>query len=86
MVIVIYFFRKKKISLRLKTLFIQEMIKNKVLFNGIFAPCFSHSSAEFKIFAKAFEKSASKVKKSFKFGIKKYLKSKIVKPVFSKFN
>ncbi len=80
------FLEKNKISLRLKTLFIQEMIKNKVLFSGFFVPCFSHSSTELKIFARAFEKSASIVKKSFKFGIKKYLKSKIVKPVFSKFN
>ena len=80
------FLEKNKISLRLKTLFIQEMIKNKVLFSGFFVPCFSHSSAELKLFGRAFEKSAIKVKKSFKFGIKKYLKSKIVKPVFSKFN
>jgi len=80
------FLEKKKISLRLKTLFMQEMIENKVLFQGFFIPCFSHSSAELKIFARAFEKSASIVKKSFKFGIEKYLKSKIVKPIFSKFN
>ena len=62
------------------------MIENKVLFQGFFIPCFSHSSTELKIFASAFEKSASIVKKSFKFGIEKYLKSKIVKPIFSKFN
>jgi glutamate-1-semialdehyde aminotransferase len=80
------FLEKKKISLRLKTLFMQEMIENKVLFQGFFIPCFSHSSAELKIFMRAFEKSASIVKKSFKFGIEKYLKSKIVKPIFSKFN
>ena len=73
-------------SLELKTLFLQEMIKNKVLFQGSFVPCLSHGNKELRLFKKAFHESLCVIKLSLKFGMKKYLKSEIIKPVFTKYN
>lgn len=80
------FFIKNKISLELKTLFLQEMIKNKVLFQGFFIPCLSHGKKEINLFKKSFEKSLEIILLSKKFGIKKYLRSRVIKPVFTKYN
>ena len=73
-------------SLELKTLFLQEMIKNKVLFQGSFIPCLSHGNKELRLFKKAFKESLYVINLSLKFGMKKYLKSEIIKPVFTKYN
>jgi spore coat polysaccharide biosynthesis protein SpsF len=80
------FFINKKVSFELKTLFLQEMTKNKVLFQGFFVPCLSHGNKELSLFKKAFDKSLKISAQAKIFGIKKYLKSKIVKPVFTKYN
>ena len=80
------FFIKNKISLELKTLFLQEMIKNKVLFQGFFIPCLSHGKKEINLFKKSFKKSLEIILLSKKFGIKKYLRSRVIKPVFTKYN
>jgi glutamate-1-semialdehyde aminotransferase len=80
------FLNKKKVCFKLRTIFMQEMIKNRVLFQGFFIPCYSHGNKELKLFKKAFDKSLSKTSLSMKFGIKKYLKSKVVKPIFTKYN
>ena len=71
---------------KIKTLFLQEMTKNKVLFQGFFVPCLSHGNKELSLFKKAFDKSLKISAQAKIFGIKKYLKSKIVKPVFTKYN
>jgi glutamate-1-semialdehyde aminotransferase len=75
-----------KASNRLRTLFIQEMIKNKVLFQGFFVPSFSHGNKELHLFKIAFEKSLKVIVKAKIFGVKKYLKGKVIKPVFTKYN
>jgi glutamate-1-semialdehyde aminotransferase len=80
------FFLKNKVSFELKTLFLQEMIKNKVLFQGFFVPCLSHSYKELNLFRIAFKKSLRVVAQAKVIGVKKYLKGKIIKPVFTKYN
>jgi len=80
------FFIKDKISFELKTLFLQEMIKNKVLFQGFFFPCLSHGKKEIYLFKKSFKNSLKVISLSKRFGIKKYLRSRVIKPVFTKYN
>ena len=80
------FFINKKVSFELKTLFLQELTKNKVLFQGFFAPCLSHGNKELHLFKRAFEKSLKVAAQAKIFGVKKYLKGEVIKPVFSKFN
>jgi hypothetical protein len=65
---------------------VQEMIKNKVLFQGFFVPCFSHGKKELSLFKQAFKKSLYVINLALKFGINKYLRSKIIKPIFTKYN
>ena len=67
-----------------KTLFMQEMINNGVLFQGIFVPCYSHSKHELDFFLKAFEKASKIYKKALINGYKKYYSGKSIKPVFRK--
>ena len=62
------------------------MIKNKVLFQGFFVPCLSHGKKELSLFKKAFKKSLYVINLALKFGINKYLRSKIIKPIFTKYN
>lgn len=80
------FFIKDKVSFELKTLFLQEMIKNKVLFQGFFVPCLSHGKKEINLFKKSFKNSLEVVLLSKKFGISTYLRSRVIKPVFTKYN
>ena len=47
---------RNKPSDKLRTLFMQEMIKNRILFQGFFIPSYSHNKKELNIFIKAFEK------------------------------
>jgi glutamate-1-semialdehyde aminotransferase len=80
------FLIKNRVSFELKTLFLQEMIKNKVLFQGFFVPCLSHGKKELSLFKQAFKKSLYVINLALKFGINKYLRSKIIKPIFTKYN
>jgi glutamate-1-semialdehyde aminotransferase len=80
------FFVQNKLSFDLKTLFLQEMIKNKVLLQGFFAPCLSHGNKELSLFEKAFKKSLIVINSAIKFGINKYLRSEVIKPIFTKYN
>ena len=73
----------EEISLTMKTLTMQEMIKNGVLFNGTFVPCFSHSSED--IFITAFESTLEVYSRALEHGVEKYLKGPIIKPVFRKY-
>lgn len=72
-------------SLEFRTLFLQEMIKHKVLF-----PCicmsYSHNEREFQKTLDAISKSLEIYKKAIQNGISQYLHSNIVKPVFRKYN
>ena len=75
----------EEISLTMKTLTMQEMIKNGVLFNGTFVPCFSHSSEDVDIFITAFESTLEVYSRALEHGVEKYLKGPIIKPVFRKY-
>lgn len=72
-------------SLEFRTLFLQEMIKNNILF-----PCicmsYSHRDKEFKRTLDAIANSLEVYKKALKNGIRQYLCSKVIKPVFRKYN
>lgn len=68
-----------------RTLFVQEMIKNGVLFPWI-AVCYSHKEEELKITLKAVETSLQIYKKALTEGFEKYLVGNAVKPVFRKYN
>lgn len=69
----------------MRTLMLQEMIKNGVLFQGAFIPCFSHSNADVDFFKNAFEISLETYKKALDNGYEKYLVGKPTKPVFRKY-
>lgn len=68
-----------------RTLFLQEMINNKVLFQGIFQPCYSHNKIEVEIFCEAFSTSLKVYSIAMQEGLEKYLRSEIIKPVFRKY-
>lgn len=72
-------------SLGLRTLFVQEMIKNGVLIPWI-ALSYSHQEKELEITKNALEKTFEVYKKAVELGYEKYLKGDVIKPVFRKFN
>jgi glutamate-1-semialdehyde 2,1-aminomutase len=72
-------------SLAFRTLFSQEMIKNKVLIPWV-ALSYSHGEKELKLTLDATKKSLIVYKKALQEGIDKYLVGSVVKPVFRKFN
>jgi len=80
------FLINKKVSNEFKTIFMQEMIKNNVLFQGFVIPSYSHGESEVKKFCNAFEEALKISSKVLENGIKKYLIQKPVKPIFTKFN
>ena len=72
-------------SLEFKTLFMQEMIRNKILFPCI-SMSFSHKEVELEKTINAIYKSLEVYKKALKDGVKNYLLGPAIKPVFRKFN
>ncbi|WP_033916744.1 glutamate-1-semialdehyde 2,1-aminomutase [Campylobacter sputorum] len=79
------FDRKGEISLELRTIFIQEMIKSKVLMPYI-ALSHSHGEKELEITENAAIKALEIYKKALNEGYEKYLMGEAIKPVFRKFN
>lgn len=73
------------ISLQLRTLFVQEMIKNGVLMPWI-ALCHRHGIAELEITREAADKSFRVIRKAIDEGIDGFLEGPPIKPVFRKFN
>lgn len=73
------------VSLALRTLFAQEMIKNNVIMPYI-AISFAHQEEELKKTLDAVENSLIVYKKAIDEGIEAYLHSPIIKPVFRKYN
>ena len=76
---------KGNVSLALKTLAIQEMLKQGVLYQGAFVPCFSHTEEDINYFINAFAKSCDVLKLALQNGIDKYLIGPEIKPVFRKY-
>ena len=71
----------------IKTYFLQEIISDGILFNGYFAPSFSHTEREVKTTEKAWESACKKTKDALeKKEIRKRLIGEPVKPVFRRFN
>jgi glutamate-1-semialdehyde 2,1-aminomutase len=73
------------VSLELRTLFVQEMIKNDVLMPWI-ALCHRHGDTELEITREAADKSFRVIRKAIDGGIERYLEGPSIKPVFRKFN
>lgn len=73
------------VSLPLRTLFAQEMINNKVLMPYL-ALSYAHQKEELSQALNAVEVSLKVVKKALEGDLSSYLKSKVIKPVFRKFN
>jgi glutamate-1-semialdehyde 2,1-aminomutase len=76
---------KGEISLGLRTLFSQEMIKNGVLM-PLIAISYSHGEKELEITKNALEKTFEVYKKAVDEGYEKYLDGHVIKPVFRKYN
>jgi glutamate-1-semialdehyde aminotransferase len=65
-----------------RTLFMQEMIRNNVLFQGIFVPSFSHDQAEIDAFVTAFERSCNVYAEALQSSYDNFLIGQPAKPVF----
>ena len=77
-----FYDKQKKLSLEMKTLFLQEMIKNKVLFQGVFCVSFSHNIREVNKFINAFKKSCLIYEFALKSSCKKFLTGRVIKSIF----
>ena len=75
----------KKNSLEFRTLFIQEMLKSKILMPWV-SIAYRHNNFVLDNTLNALEKTLFIYKKAIKSSFKKYLKGNVVKPVFRKFN
>ena len=69
-----------------RTLFMQEMIKRGVLYQGILSPCFSMTDKDIDLMLEAFNDSVKLFKKALEEGYSKYLIGPEIKPVFRKYN
>ncbi|MCB0410785.1 MAG: aminotransferase class III-fold pyridoxal phosphate-dependent enzyme, partial [Flavobacteriales bacterium] len=72
-------------SLELRTIFLQHMIENGVLFQGAFVPCFTHDLEATQLFLKVFESACTIFKQALETGHDKLLVGETVKPVFRKY-
>ncbi len=73
-----------EVSSGYRTLFLQEMIRRGVLFQGIFLSSLSHTDDDIYYFAKAFQESVKVYEKALEEGYEKYLSGEPAKPVFRK--
>lgn len=72
------------VSAGFRTLFMQEMIRRGVLFQGVFVPCFSHGDMEVDRFVEAFDESLAVYGQALDSGYEHHLVGEPVKPVFRK--
>ncbi len=77
--------KNKEISLGFRTLFLQEMIKNKVLMPWI-ALSYAHNETELSRTLEAVRASLKIYAQAIDNGYEKYLQGDVIKPVFRKFN
>ena len=69
-----------------RTFFLQEMIKENILFQGVFIPCYEHKKKELDFFMQGFENVVRRYIKVVKEkSILKKLSGQPTKPVFRKF-
>jgi len=69
----------------MRTLAMQEMIKNGVLFQGILVPSFSHSPFQIELFCEAFKNTLVVYARALEDGFEKYLVGSPAQPVFRKY-
>ena len=68
-----------------RTFFLQEMIKEYILFQGVFIPCYKHNEEEVDFFMQGFEKALIRYINAFKLdSICSQLLGEPIKPVFRK--
>lgn len=79
------FDKQKQISLPLRTLFAQEMLKSSILIPWV-ALCYRHGSKELDQTLEAIKKSLTVYRQALDVGVEKFLKGPSVKPVFRRFN
>jgi hypothetical protein len=71
--------------LELKSLLQQEMIKRGILWGGFHNICYSHSDEDIQYTLEAYEDALHVLKRAVEEGnILKYLKGKVIEPVFRK--
>ena len=69
-----------------RTFFLQEMIKENILFQGVFIPCYEHNEEEISFFMKGLDKVLAKYTKAFnENSISSLLQGDPTKPVFRKY-
>lgn len=78
--------REKEPCLNYRTLFMQEMIKRGVLYQGILSPCYSHTKEDIDFMLAAFDESCEVFAKALEDGYEKHLIGPAIKPVFRKYN
>lgn len=76
---------EKEINLGFRTLAMQEMIKNGVLFQGIISPSYSHKYSDIDYFSEAFDRTLNIYKSALDKGFQEFLKGEPTKPVFRKY-
>ena len=74
----------RELDSKFRTLFLQEMIKNGVLFQGALVPSYSHNNIEVDFFIHAFQISCKVFKLALEGNIEEFLIGKECKPVFRK--
>ena len=74
-----------KVSLPLRTLFLQEMVRNGVLMPWI-ALSYRHGDAELAFTEQAVDKSFAVYRRALEEGVDKHLVGPAIKPVFRRFN
>lgn len=74
-----------KISPAFRTLFMQEMIRRGVLFQGFVVPSLSHTPDDVNYFVSAFDASLAVYKTALAEGVGRYLVGEAAKPVFRKY-
>lgn len=77
--------KKKNTFLDFRTLFIQEMLKEKILMLWA-SISFRHNKNTLKKTLLALEKTLFVYRKALEQGVKKYINERIIKPVFGSFN
>lgn len=80
----VYKNKNKEVDSAYRTYFMQEMIKQNVLFQTAFVPCLSHQKTELDYFLNAFKNCLSAYKNAIENGVETLLIGKAAKPVFRK--
>jgi glutamate-1-semialdehyde 2,1-aminomutase len=74
-----------QVSPALRTLFIQEMIRRGVLFQGLFLPCFTHADEDIAHLAEAFRCACTVYRRALEDGVGGFLTGPVIPPVFRKY-